>query len=92
MKNRKEDKEEYSGGKYVHPYRVQVACAPPPRILGRQKSRPGDEEPQGVKKLSIEVRDVVKKMYNQVPGGFFGFDIFLSANVAIRSMQGGITI
>jgi len=36
--------------------------------------------------------DVVKKMLYQAPDGFFGFGIFLSANMAKAAMKADVTV
>lgn len=36
--------------------------------------------------------DVLEKMRHQVPGRFFGFDIFLPANMTVTPLHHGIAV
>jgi hypothetical protein len=43
---------------------------------------------QSAEKLAIEMRDIIHKMRYEMPETFFGFNIFLPANMAEPSING----
>ena len=86
---RKENDEEQGRGKDVHPDRVQVAGPSSFNVFGRQESWLEYQVLKGAEEFTVEMGDVVKKMGDQSPNGFFWLGVFLSADVAITAIEPG---
>ena len=81
----KEHKKEESRREDVHPDRMQVTRAPALHIFGRQKTRLEKKVFCAAEKITIEMGDVVKEVFQQPAKGFFWFDVLLAANVTISA-------
>lgn len=85
FKHPKENDEEKGRSENVHSYWMQVARSSATDIFGRKKSRLDQQVFYGAEELTIEMREVIKKMSEQLPETFLGFNVFLSTVMTILS-------
>ena len=71
---------------------MQVACPPALDVFLRQEAWLCNQAFNRAEELTVEMRDIVKKMGYQSPYVFLGFYIFLSAMLAIPVCKMGTTI
>ena len=64
---------------------MQVARSSATDIFGRKKSGLDQQVFYGAEELTIEMREVIKKMSEQLPETFLGFNVFLSTVMTILS-------
>jgi hypothetical protein len=79
-------------GKHIEADGIKVAGSPAFNIFGGQKSRANHQVFDRAEELSVEMGDVVEEVGDDPPDGLLGFQILLSANMAIPPDQGSLTI
>jgi hypothetical protein len=71
---------------------VQVTGTAAFNVFFWQKSGTGDQEFGCAEEFTVVVGNVVKKVADQAPNGFFWLNIFLTTPMTVPSIQFGITI
>jgi len=88
IQHRKENNEEKSGGKDIHPHRIQIGCPPALHIFFGKKARFPEKVLHRHEEFAIEMRDIREKMTDQMTDGLPGFYILLAANRTITLRRG----
>jgi len=86
------DNKKNCGCEHVHPDRVEIAGPPADHVLFGQESRLFQQIFDRTKEFPVKMRDIVEKVRYKMPDSFFGFQVFLPADMTIASVEGGLTI
>ena len=71
---------------------MKVFSPSTPHIFCRNKTWLYDQVLKRTKELSVKVREIIKKVGNEMPEAFFRFYVLLAANMAITGNYFGPTI